>query len=571
MTRFILGLLLASVVVGGAKSERPQSVDVSKGVDWLTRYGYLPPPDPMTAQLQTREGIEEAIRTMQRFGGLKETGQMDAATLALMQKPRCSLPDIIGTSELLRRRRRRRRYALSGLLWQKKSLTWKVHTYPKSEQNKNLDSRTIDSIMYYALKVWGDAVPLTFQQLSPRGSVTPDIVVDFSSSYHDDGYPFDGAGGTLAHAFFPGEHPISGDTHFDDEETWTILQQGADQGTDLYTVAIHEFGHALGLAHSSSSSSIMAPYYQGPVGHPTTFQLHTDDLQGIQQLYGRKDSPSKPTTQTMTTPALPKVPSQPPPRATRFPQPNLPNRCLGGFDAIANIRGEVFFFKNEFFWRIQRTGSLVSLNPAQVSNFWKGLPKNFKKIDAVYERPGDSKIVFIIRDQYWLFKDTTALPGYPRSLTEFGLPSGGVDAAFIWAHNGKTYFFRGKHFWRYDEQKRTMDQGYPKEVSLWQGIPEDLDDVISWGEAGDTYFFKGNEYWIQKKGGIDQAIGTSKSVAVDWMRCSPRPTASQPPVKNPRSKDKVCTCDFNAGTGLLASTLSYWLVILFVLPLMVSL
>ncbi|KAM9300333.1 LOW QUALITY PROTEIN: matrix metalloproteinase-20-like [Morus bassanus] len=93
------------------------------------------------------------------------------------------------------------------------------------------------------------------------------VGVSFSFFYyyllhHCDFYPFDGPHGTLALAFAREE--LGGDNHFDSAEKWTM----GTNGFDLFTVAAHEFGHALSLIHPTDPSALMYPTYkyQSPFG-----------------------------------------------------------------------------------------------------------------------------------------------------------------------------------------------------------------------------------------------------------------------------------------------------------------
>jgi hypothetical protein len=125
-----------------------------------------------------------------------------------------------------------------------------------------------------AFLTWSSNMQFTFSQLGQDDS-NADINIGFHRGEHGDGNPFDGAGGTVAHAFAPHD----GRFHYDGGESWGA---GAMPGAiDLQTVALHEIGHLLGLDHSEDEGAIM--YALLPV--EATKGLHVDDIQGIKAFY----------------------------------------------------------------------------------------------------------------------------------------------------------------------------------------------------------------------------------------------------------------------------------------------
>ena len=145
-----------------------------------------------------------------------------------------------------------------------------------------LQDDTEQVLVRQAFDLWSRQTPLTFTEVFTRGEAN--IVIGWASGEHGDGDPFDGPGDVLAHASFPNPYDDRQVfLHFDDDERWV---NSNTQNVDLLTVAAHEIGHTLGLAHSNDPNALMYPSYGGPHRF-----LDEDDIAGVQSLYGVASAP----------------------------------------------------------------------------------------------------------------------------------------------------------------------------------------------------------------------------------------------------------------------------------------
>ncbi|XP_021941826.1 matrix metalloproteinase-14 isoform X4 [Zootermopsis nevadensis] len=430
---------------------------------YLSQFGYLNPKvrNPSSGTIIAADTMKKAIIEFQAFAGLNITGELDRETAETMSLPRCGVRDKVGYAS----DSRSKRYALQGSRWRVKELSYKIAKYPK-----NLDHGKVDVELAKAFQVWADQTDLTFVRKT-KGQVH--IEIRFEKGEHGDGDPFDGPGGTLAHAYFP---VYGGDAHFDDAENWSI---GSYRGTNLFQVAAHEFGHSLGLSHSDVKTALMAPFYRGYEPH---FQLDVDDIQGIQALYGKKASKTPMSTGVKTTTTESSVPSG--------EDAELCNDA--SVDTVfRSAEGVTYAFKGDHYWKLTDDG-IAAGYPKTISRSWQGLPGH---IDAAFTYR-NGKTYFFKGSQYWRYVGKKVDGDYPKQISDgfTGIPDN-VDAAVVWSGNGKIYFFKGSKFWRFDpSQKPPVKSTYPKPLSNWEGIPDNLDAALQYTN-GYTYFFKRGQYY----------------------------------------------------------------------------
>lgn len=493
---------------GGGVADSQQ--DLEDALNYMSKYQGLPMSnDPNTRMaLVSHTDLASTIRNMQRYMDVPLTGRIDGATKTKLTQPRCGVPDPSGQdTEGHALGGRMRRYAHTGGKWETHSLTFRI----LNGANRLRGSESDDAIRR-AFKVWEEVTPLKFTEVQGNGRA--DIYLTFGSGDHGDQFPFDGPGFTLAHAFPPqsGWGEMDGDVHFDDAETYTVSSY---DGTNLFQVAAHEIGHSLGLGHSTDSRALMAPFYAGYI---PDFQLPYDDQQGIQRLYGSK----RPSVGTTT-----KKPPQPGPNPKPEPGPNPgptthspDTRCKKTYDAITLIRGELFAFQSDIYWRLRFPMELISRDIGELtSHFWKAFPN---KIDAAYERHFDHMIFFFKGNEYYKYNGLELVAGFPKPIKTLDprLPAN-LDAVIGFSKFSKTYFIKGRKVWRFDELKQQVDEGYPTNIKrVFPGVPSPVSSAFVHND-GAAYFLKGYEYYRYNETLKSVEDGYPRRFGVDFLGCDP--------------------------------------------------
>jgi len=183
----------------------------------------------------------------------------------------CAMPDNIGN----------KKYCTPS---KQKVLTYDFQNYSSLEKEKTLNE------IENAFSVWQNVCNLKFERVFD-GSQVMNIafLTDDEKQNAEIDCPYklnNKKSGTLVHGFYLGNSTLPGDF---DNERWSDQKTVSRNGKDnLFSGAVHEIGHCIGLFHNTEDKdSIMQPIYKPGFSIENKNKILSEsDIKTVQEMYG---------------------------------------------------------------------------------------------------------------------------------------------------------------------------------------------------------------------------------------------------------------------------------------------
>ena len=78
--------------------------------------------------------------------------------------------------------------------------------------------------------------------------------------------------------------------------------------------------------------------------------------------------------------------------------------------------------------------------------------------------------------------------------------------------------FTGTMYWRFDEDIQLVELDYPRDIQMWSGVPYKLDAVFQ-SHNGKTYFFKDKHCWEFNDIRMRVSKDSPQLIGEFWLNC----------------------------------------------------